>query len=98
MISDDRRILARYFQGEKIMGNTVGQSKANKTSESENDNEKNPAGKCSGAAVEEGNSAWRPTDSPVEISTDEAFDDEEAKKRNKNIHSETPGLHPDIAE
>ncbi len=80
------------------MTNTVGQSKANETSVSENDNEMNPAEKCSGAVVEESNSAWRPTDSPVKSTTDEAFDDEEAKKRNKNIHSETPGLHPDIAE
>lgn len=80
------------------MTNTVGQSKADETSASEKDSEKNPAEKCSGDVAEESNSAWRPTDSPVESTTDEAFDDEEAKKRNKNIHSESPGLHPDIAE
>ncbi len=80
------------------MGNTFGRSKADETNESQNDNEMNPAKKCSGAAVEEGNSTWRPTDSPVETATDEAFDDAEAKKRNENIETDSPGLKPDIAE
>lgn len=80
------------------MANTFGQSKADETNESQNDKEMKPAEKCSGAAVEDSNSTWRPTDSPVETSTDEAFDDAEAQKRNENIKTDSPGLKPDIAE
>jgi len=86
------------------MGNTFGQSKANETSAWQNNKEMNPQenSAVTDDIVDEndtqGEDSWRPTDSPVETATSEAFDDAEAKKRNKNIHSETPGLSPDIAE
>jgi hypothetical protein len=86
------------------MANTFGQSKANDTSAWQNNKEMNPQENSSvtddvfDENDEPGEDSWRPTDAPVESPTDEAFDDAEAKKRNKNIHSETPGLNPDIAE
>lgn len=86
------------------MANTFGQSKANETSAWQNNKEMNPQENSSvtddivDENDQQGDTSWRPTDSAVESPTDEVFDDEEAKKRNKNIQSETPGLHPDIAE
>jgi len=86
------------------MANTFGQSKANEESAWQNNKELNP--KVNSSVTDDALSddekqqegSWRPTDSPVESPTDEEFDDAEAQKRSRNIKSETPGLHPDIAE
>ena len=86
------------------MANTFGQSKANETSEWQNNKEMNPAENSSVTddAVEDsdsqGDTSWRPTDSSLESPTNSEFDEAEAKKRDQNVKSETPGLHPDIAE
>ena len=39
-------------------------------------------------------SAWRPADEPLESPTSSEFDDSEAKKRDQNIESESPGINP----
>ncbi|HEY0461725.1 MAG TPA: hypothetical protein VGC97_21505 [Pyrinomonadaceae bacterium] len=43
-------------------------------------------------------SAWRPADEPLESPTNSEFDDSEAKKRDSNIETDSPGLNPHIAE
>ena len=86
------------------MANTFGNSKATETSAWQSNKELNIAENSSvtddvfDEKDEHGDTTWRPTDSPLESPTDEEFDEAEAKKRNKNIESETPGLTPDIAE
>lgn len=86
------------------MANTFGQSKANEESAWQNNKEMNPQvnSAVTDDAIDEhdeqGNETWRPTDDEVESPTDEEFDDAEAQKRDKNIHTETPGLKPDIAD
>ena len=101
-----RGVPREFLRENKIMASTFGESKANETSAWQNNKEMNPA---ENSAVtddivdsndSQGDDSWRPTDSEVESPTDSAFDDEESKKRdqNKNIHSDTPGLDPDIAE
>lgn len=85
------------------MGN-FGQSKASETSAWQNNKEMNIAENSSvtddvmDLDDKNGDTSWRPTDSPVESPTDKEFDEAESKHRNKNINSETPGLTPDIAE
>jgi hypothetical protein len=86
------------------MANTFGQSKANEDSTWMNNKEMNPQENSSvtNDSFEDsdnpGDSTWRPTDAGVESPTNSEFDDSEAKKRDKNIHTETPGLKPGIAE
>ena len=85
------------------MANTFGQSKANEDSTWGNNKELNPQENSSvtNDSIEEsdsqGDSTWRPTDSAVESPTNSEFDDSEAKKRDRNIESESPGLNPDIS-
>jgi hypothetical protein len=84
------------------MGNTFGQSKAN-DSAWKNNKEMNPQENSSvtNDAVQDNDgmsdSAWRPTDAPLESPTNSEFDDSEAKKRDQNIKTESPGLKPDIS-
>ena len=84
------------------MANTFGQSKADDSSWG-NNKEMNPQENSSvtNDATQDNDgmtdSAWRPTDSALESPTDSAFDDSEAKKRDQNIKSESPGLNPDIS-
>lgn len=86
------------------MANTFGQSKANEDSTWTNNKELNPQENSSvtNDSLEEsdnqGDTTWRPTDSALESPTDSEFDDSEAKKRDRNINTESPGLSPDIAE
>lgn len=85
------------------MANTFGQSKANEDNTWMNNKEMNPQENSSvtNDSFEEsdnpGDRTWRPTDSPLESPTDSEFDDSEAKKREKNIETDSPGLKPDIA-
>jgi hypothetical protein len=91
---------------EEFMANTFGQTKANEESAWQNNREMNPQVNSSVTddeitdteKHETETSAWRATDSPVESPTSSEFDDAEAAKRNENIKTETPGLHPDVAE
>ena len=86
------------------MANTFGQSKANEDSTWGNNKELNPQENSSvtNDSIEDsdnpGDTTWRPTDSVLESPTSAEFDEAEAKKRDKNIHTESPGLNPDIAE
>jgi len=86
------------------MANTFGQSKANETSAWQNNKELNPQenSAVTDDALEEsdsqGDTTWRPTDSKLESPTDSEFDDSEARKRDRNIETETPGLNPGIAD
>ena len=85
------------------MGNTFGQSKANEESAWQSNKEMNPQVNSSVTDDQTDENdlqqdSWRPTDDQVESPTSEEFDNSEAAKRNENIKSETPGLHPDIAE
>jgi len=85
------------------MANTFGQSKANEESAWQSNKEMNPQVNSSVTddQMDENDlqqDSWRPTDDQVESPTSEEFDNSEAAKRNENIKSETPGLHPDIAE
>ena len=41
-------------------------------------------------------SAWRPTDDNLESPTNKEFDDSEAKKREQNIESDSPGIDPSV--
>jgi hypothetical protein len=85
------------------MANTFGQSKANETTEWQNNKEMNPAENSSVTddamqdSDDPGDTSWRPTDSPLESVTDSEFD-EKAEDRNKEIHSDSPGIKPDIAD
>lgn len=83
------------------MANTFGQSKANDESAWQSNKELNPQVNSSVTDDEkdenEQEGTWRPTDSALESPTSEEFDNAEAAKRNENIETETPGLHPDIA-
>jgi hypothetical protein len=84
------------------MANTFGQTKANETSEWQNNKEMNPAENSSvtddvvSDSDQPGDTSWRPTDSPLESATSTEFD--EAEKKNKNIHSDSPGTTADIAD
>jgi len=86
------------------MANTFGQSKSSEDNTWMNNKELNPQENSSvtNDSVEDsdnqGDTSWRPTDSAPESPTNSEFDDSEAKKRDQNINSETPGLKPDIAE
>ncbi len=85
------------------MANTFGKSKANEESAWQGNKEMNPQVNSSVTddQTDENDTqqaSWRPTDSALESPTSDAFDDAEAAKRNENIESETPGLHPDIAD
>ena len=86
------------------MANTFGQSKANETSEWQNNKEMNPAENSSVTddAVQDsdlsGDTSWRPTDSPLESATNTEFDEKETKNPNKQIHSDSPGTKADIAD
>jgi hypothetical protein len=86
------------------MTNTFGQSKAGENEASAKNKDLNPpenssvTGDSAEVGDKQGDTAWRPTDSAVESPTSSEFDDSEAKKRDHNIKSETPGLKPDIAE
>lgn len=85
------------------MANTFGQSKANEESAWQSNKEMNPQVNSSVTddQTDENDTqqdSWRPTDDQVESPTSKEFDDAEAAKRNENIETETPGLHPDIAE
>ena len=85
------------------MANTFGQSKANEESAWQSNKEMNPQVNSSVTDDQTDENdlqqdSWRPTDEQVESPTSEEFDNSEAAKRNENIKSETPGLHPDIAE
>jgi len=85
------------------MANTFGQSKANEESAWQSNKEMNPQVNSSVTDDQTDENdlqqdSWRPTDDQVESPTSEEFDNSEAAKRNENIKSETPGLHPDIAE
>jgi hypothetical protein len=86
------------------MANTFGQSKADETSAWQNNKEMNPAENSSVTddALEDsdnpGDTSWRPTDSPLESATDAEFDETEEKNRNKQVHTDSPGVTPDIAE
>ena len=85
-----------------MANNTFGQSKANEESAWQNNKEMNPQVNSSVTDDENDNDStqesWRPTDDALESPTSDEFDNAEAAKRNENIKSETPGLHPDIAE
>ena len=84
------------------MANTFGQSKANEDSTWMNNKELNPQENSSvtNDSLEEsdtpGDATWRPTDESVESPTSSEFDDSEAKKRDQNIESESPGIDPSI--
>ncbi len=86
------------------MTNTFGQSKANEDNTWKNNKEMNPPenssvkNDCAEFKDKPEDQTWRPTDSPLESPTDSEFDDSEAKKREKNIETDSPGLNPDIAE
>ena len=85
------------------MANTFGQSKANEESAWQSNKEMNPQVNSSVTDDQTDENdlqqdSCRPTDEQVESPTSEEFDNSEAAKRNENIKSETPGLHPDIAE
>ena len=81
------------------MANTFGQTKANDESAWQNNKELNP--QVNSSVTDDENdpqeNSWRPTDESLESPVSSEFDDAEAAKRNKNIESDTPGLHPDIA-
>ena len=80
------------------MANTFGQSKANEASASENNKNINPADCGSKDSDHSGEKSWRPTDAPLESATDAEFDETEEKTRQKQIHTDSPGVTPDIAE
>ena len=80
------------------MANTLGQSKANEASASENDSEMNPADCGSKGSDHSGERSWRPTDAPLESPTDAEFDETEENTRQKQIHTDSPGVTPEIAE
>ena len=94
--------LAQCDFKEEIMANTFGQSKANQDSTWMNNKELNPQENSSvtNDSLEEsdnpGDTTWRPTDDTLESPTDSEFDDAEAKKRDRNTDSETPGLNPSV--
>ena len=85
------------------MANTFGQSKANEDNTWMNNKEMNPQENSSvtnEATLDSdgtSDSGWRPADDPLESPTSSEFDDSEAKKRDRNIESESPGLSPDIS-
>ncbi|HEY0771990.1 MAG TPA: hypothetical protein VGD31_16805 [Sphingobacteriaceae bacterium] len=82
------------------MANTFGQSKANEDSTWMNNKELNPQENSSvtNDSIEEsdnqGDTTWRPTDDKLESPTSSAFDDSEAKKRDRNIETDSPGINP----
>ena len=84
------------------MANTFGQTKANENGDWQNNKKMNPA-ENSPVTVDAksdsdlpGDTNWRPTDSPLESATGTEFD--EAEKKNKDIHSDSPGTTADIAD
>jgi hypothetical protein len=83
------------------MGNTFGQSKADDSTWG-NNKELNPQENSSvtNDATQDNDgmsdSAWRPTDSALESPTNSEFDNSEAKKRDQNIESESPGINPGV--
>lgn len=86
------------------MANTFGHSKANENTAWQNNKEMNAAENSSVTddawqdPDQPGETTWRPTDEPLERVTNEEFDEAEEKNRNKRIHTDSPGMTPDIAE
>lgn len=85
------------------MANTFGQKTGADDSAWQNNKELNPQENSSvtNEATNDNDgmydSAWRPGDDSLESPTSSEFDDSEAKKRNENIETDSPGLNPDIA-
>ena len=84
------------------MASTFGKSKANEESAWQNNREMNPMVNSSVTDDEitdreRQDSAWRPTDDELESPTSDKFDNAEAAKRNENIETDSPGLHPDVS-
>lgn len=81
------------------MANTFGQKTAD-DSAWKNNKEMNPQENSSvtNEATDDrdgmSGSNWRPTDEPLESPTSSEFDDSEAKKRDQNTDSESPGINP----
>jgi hypothetical protein len=93
--------LAQSILRRNIMANTFGQSKVDDSAWG-NNKELNPQENSSvtNDATQDNDgmsdSAWRPTDSTLESPTNSEFDDSEAKKRDQNIESESPGINPGV--